>query len=162
SPYGNNMAFTKAMFEKHGLFRTELGPQPGSKIRDEDTEFGLRVLAGGDRICYEPTAVLYHAVPPERRRKDYFLSWWLDEARAEIRLGGVRRDAKWQLMGVPSYFFRRIVRWSLAWLLSVNPAHRFYCRTRVWWLAGAIRECYYQSADSKSHPAGAGSTNRVM
>jgi len=46
-PFGTNMAFRKSVFEKCGGFRPELGPRPGSEIRNEDTEFGARVLAAG-------------------------------------------------------------------------------------------------------------------
>jgi len=47
------MAFRKAVFEKLGGFRTDLGPRPGSAIRSEDTEFGDRVLGDGQRLWYE-------------------------------------------------------------------------------------------------------------
>ena len=47
-PFGTNMAFRKEMFEKHGGFRTDLGPRPGSQIRGEDTEFGRRLLDAGE------------------------------------------------------------------------------------------------------------------
>ncbi len=81
SPFGTNMAFRKKMFSKHGDFRTDLGPRPGSEIRNEDTEFGLRLLAAGEKLRYEPSAVVYHAVPKTRLQKRYFLKWWFDKAR---------------------------------------------------------------------------------
>src|SRR5215469_9996100 len=37
SPFGTNMAFRRSVFEKYGGFRTDLGPRPGSEIRNEDT-----------------------------------------------------------------------------------------------------------------------------
>ena len=84
-PFGNNMAFQKKMFNKYGCFRTDLGPQPGSEIRSEDTEFGGRLLAAGERLRYEPSAVVYHSVPENRLQKKYFLAWWFDKARADLR-----------------------------------------------------------------------------
>src|SRR5438445_7610660 len=56
-PFGTNMAFRKSMFEKYGGFRTDLGPRPGSEIRSEDSEFGGRLLAAGERLRYEPSAL---------------------------------------------------------------------------------------------------------
>ena len=50
-PFGTNMAFQKKLFEKYGGFRTDLGPRPGSEIRNEDTEFGERVLRPASRCA---------------------------------------------------------------------------------------------------------------
>ena len=80
------------MFEKYGGFRTDLGPRPGSEIRSEDTEFGWRLLAAGERLRYEPSAVVYHSVSGESASdKQYFLAWWFDKARAEH--SGIRDSA---------------------------------------------------------------------
>ena len=51
APYGTNMAFRRAMFDKYGAFRTDLGPIPGSQIRNEDTEFGRRLMKAGERLA---------------------------------------------------------------------------------------------------------------
>lgn len=145
APYGNNMAFRREMFAKYGAFRTDLGPQPGSEIRDEDTEFGCRVLAGGERVRYEPAAVVYHAVPAARVTQSYFLKWWFDKARADVRQHGVAADTRWRVAGAPAYLYRRLLRWAIQWLLSVTPSHRFWCKSRVWWVAGSIYECRHAS-----------------
>ena len=50
-PFGTNMAFHRRVFEKYGTFRTDLGPGLNGKIRNnEDTEFGRRLLAAGERL----------------------------------------------------------------------------------------------------------------
>jgi len=67
-PFGANMAFRKEMFARYGPFRTDLGPFPNNKIGFEDTEFGRRLMAGGERLRYIPTAVVYHEVPEYRVR----------------------------------------------------------------------------------------------
>ena len=74
APYGTNMAFHKKMFEKYGLFRTDLGPSPNREIPrpNEDTEFGRRLIAAGERLYYEPSAVVHHPVPQERLKREYF------------------------------------------------------------------------------------------
>ena len=56
------------MFEKHGLFRTDLGPSPDRNIPrpNEDTEFGRRLMAAGEHLRYEPSAIAYHPVLENR------------------------------------------------------------------------------------------------
>ena len=150
-PFGTNMAFRKEMFEKHGGFRTDLGPRPGSEIRNEDTEFGARLLAHGERVRYEPSAVVYHAVSEDRVRKKYYLDWWFDKGRADIRQFGIPHDA-WCILGIPLYLFRRVAVWTLRWMVSLDPPGRFQSKLAVWAKAGEILECYRRSpAEMKAH-----------
>lgn len=157
APFGTNMAFRKAAFEKYGGFRADLGPRPGSEIRNEDTEFGQRVLRGGEKLGYVPSAVVYHEVAERRLRKEYFLAWWFDKARADVRQNGVPRRA--QLLGVPLYLARRLMVWSVRWMAALTPSSRFACKLKVWGLVGEIRECYRLSrsrelpANSSARPA---------
>ena len=148
-PFGTNMAFRKAMFQKYGGFRTDLGPQPCSMIRGEDTEFGRRLLAAGERLRYEPSAVVYHAVPESRVQKEYFLAWWFDKARADIRAFGIRPCTKLCVSGIPLVLFRTLAVWTLRWMVAVAPARRFSCKLKVWGLAGKILECYHWSSNAK-------------
>jgi len=145
APFGTNMAFRRKMFEKYGGFRVDLGPQPGSEIRNEDTEFGLRLLAAGERFWYEPAAIVYHAMPAERIRQRYFLDWWFDKARADIRQYGVPQDTRWRIAGIPAYLFRRLIRWGTLSVLNFEASSRFTCKTKLWSITGAIVECYQQS-----------------
>lgn len=145
APFGANMAFQKRLFEKYGDFRTDLGPRPGSEIRSEDTEFGDRLLAAGELLFYQPSAIVYHSVPQERVQKKYFLAWWFDKARADIRASRIPADAKWFVAGVPLYLFRRLAAWTLRWLVASRPAERFSCKLKVWGVAGTILECFLQS-----------------
>jgi len=141
-PFGTNMAFRRDVFARFGDFRRDLGPQPGSEIRSEDTEFGLRVLRGGGRLWYEPAAVVYHAVPSHRVSESYFLKWWFDKGRADIREFGSETEQHLSLFGVPLVLFRRLVVWAVRWALSLAPARRFDCKTKVWWLAGKVKESF--------------------
>jgi glycosyltransferase involved in cell wall biosynthesis len=149
-PFGTNMAFQKRLFEKYGGFRTDLGPRPGSEIRNEDTEFGERVLKAGERLRYEPSAVVYHVIPQKRMRKDYFLDWWFDKGRAEIRQCGIPRDTRWFVAGVPLYMLRRLAKWTVGWIIAVDPSLRFSNKVNIWVTAGRIRECYRQSRGSNA------------
>lgn len=143
SPFGNNMAFHKSMFEKHGGFRTDLGPRFGSKgpQKSEDSEFGMRLLTRGERFRYEPSAIVYHAVPQNRAKKSYFLAWWFDKVRADIRVEGIPDETRWFVCGVPLYLFRRLLFWSLQWIITFKPSDRFECKLKAWTKVGQITEC---------------------
>lgn len=141
APFGTNMAYRREMFSKHGSFRTDLGPQPGFEMKNEDVEFGSRLLAGGEHLWYEKSAVVYHSMPLSRIQPAYFLSWWHIKSRAEIREHGIRKGTKWFLAGVPIYLLRALCAWTLRWIFSIDPGRRFSRKVKVWSLAGMIDEC---------------------
>ncbi len=151
APFGNNSAYRKVMFEKHGGFRNDLGPHADSQDpqKSEDSEFGVRLLAAGEKFRYEASAVLYHSVPRDRIQKKYFQAWWFDKARADIRAFGSPRDTQWYVAGIPAYFFRRILVWTLRWFAAFDPSVRFECKLKVWGIAGSILECYRMSHETK-------------
>jgi GT2 family glycosyltransferase len=147
APYGTNMAFRKEIFAKYGLFRTDLGPRPGSEIRNEDTELGRRLLAAGERLLYVPSAVVYHEVPEHRTTKKFLLKRWFDYGRAEIR----ERKTKPKIWGIPRRYFRvanyilRILpRKTLYWLRTRDPKERFSSKCSVWRAAGELVEIWCQ------------------
>jgi glycosyltransferase involved in cell wall biosynthesis len=145
APFGTNMAFRKEMFLKHGNFRTDLGPRPGSEIRNEDTEFGARLLAAGERFWYEPAAVVYHPVADTRVTKSYLLTWWFDKARADVRELGATQETNSSIAGIPTYIFPRFAAWIARWMVSASPARRFTCKVKVWSTAGTMTEYYRKS-----------------
>jgi glucosyl-dolichyl phosphate glucuronosyltransferase len=148
-PYGANMAYRKEMFAKHGPFRTDMGPSADRNIPrpNEDTEFGRRIMAAGERLRYEPSAVVYHPVPKNRIRKDYFLTWWFDYGRASIREIGRRPDIwgiqrrYWSIGKIGGTVLTLRV---LKWTLNPIPSKRFFCKCFVWMTAGQIAEIYRQ------------------
>lgn len=145
-PFGANMAFRKEMFIKYGHFRTDLGRSPGNLMSNEDTEFGHRLLSGGEQLRYEPAATIYHPISENRLQKKYFLAWWYDKGRADIRTFGVR-PAKWYLSGIPLYLFRNLAVWTFRWMVATRPGMRFQRKLTVWGKVGEITECYRQAID---------------
>jgi len=141
-PFGTNMAFQRKVFEKYGGFRTDLGPQPGSEIRSEDSEFGHRLLVAGEQLRYEPSAIVYHSVPQNRLQKPYFLAWRFDKGRAEIRQFGIPTETRWLVAGIPLYLFRRFAVWTVRWMIAIEPSRRFSNKLKTWSVAGQILECY--------------------
>jgi glucosyl-dolichyl phosphate glucuronosyltransferase len=144
-PFGANMAYRKVMFTKYGGFRTDLGRCGQNMIGNEEIEFAQRLLTAGERLRYEPSAVVHHPVLEDRLTKEYHLAWWFGQARSDVKMSGVLPGTKLLLCGVPFYLFRRLARWTVQWLVSVRPANRFYCKLIAWGLAGEIFERYQRS-----------------
>ena len=144
APYGTNMAFRREAFSRYGDFRTDLGPRPGSELRNEDTEFGGRVLAGGDRLRYAPSAVVYHPVPEERVRKSFFRARWFTLGRAEVRENGPQI----RMSEIPRHY-RSTLREFLSQMRKSfrarDPQERFGRRCIAWRLAGTLVEAWSQA-----------------
>ena len=144
APYGANMAFRKSAFDKYGGFRLDLGPRPGSQLRNEDIEFGRRLLKAGERLRYEPLAVVYHPVPERRITKEFFLSWWFDFGRASV----IERDEHPDVCGVPWDFLslmRRCLEISLMgvrWTFARSASMRFFWRCMIWKQVGMMNELH--------------------
>jgi glucosyl-dolichyl phosphate glucuronosyltransferase len=139
APFGTNMAFRREMFDHYGVFRTDLGPRPGSEVRNEDTEFGRRLMAGGERLYYVPSAVVYHEVHPDRVRKEFFLRWWFDHGRGAIREAGVPGATEILKLILTT------VKTALGSVLSPDRQRRFYRRCMLWQTAGRLFEAWHQA-----------------
>ncbi len=159
APIGANMAYRREAFERHGLFRTDLGRTGGNLTACEDTEFGQRLLLCGERLRYEPSAVVYHPVPADRIRKGYLLAWAFARGRSDILMSGVPPETRWFIAGVPLYLVRRLGRWSVEWLLALNPQTRFSSRMKVSGIAGAIQACHQLSRSPREKFEGVAPTS---
>ena len=139
-PYGANMAFRKEMFGRYGHFRTDLGPRPNSEMRFEDTEFGRRLMAGGERLRYVPSAIVYHEVHESRVRKEFFLAWWFDFGRGSVRETGKSLNTS-EILKI----LARTLLTTPRWVLTVGSQRRFYLKCRIWYEVGKIVEIYHQA-----------------
>lgn len=141
APFGANMAFRKSMFEKYGTFRTDLGHKGSSLICNEDTEFAERLMADGERLCYVPSAVVSHRVPPERLTKGYFRAWWFAHGRSVARQAG-KQFPLWKILLNDLGQFERKMHWMFSvnrrWFLS--PQGRFFCEVHAIQTVGRIVE----------------------
>jgi glycosyltransferase involved in cell wall biosynthesis len=129
-PFGTNMTFRREMFERYGNFRTDLGRCANQLMSNEDTEFGRRLISGGERLRYEPSAVVYHPVPEARINKEHFLEWWFEKGRSDAR----------ELATSPLKLFCSFLAWIVRWTVATDPALRFYCKLVVWEKAGTLME----------------------
>jgi glycosyltransferase involved in cell wall biosynthesis len=141
-PYGANMAFRKEMFQKHGGFRADLGRIGNNLLSGEDTEFGRRLLDAGERLWYEPSAIVYHTTQEDRLKKEYFLTWWFAYGRTLVRQDGRRPP----ILGIPRGYFSmarlgtRLAGNTIRWMLAIRPEKRFFSKVIVWMTVGQIAE----------------------
>ena len=170
APFGCNMAFRRSMFETHGLFRVDLGPcetSDGSPWQrgglpiwtanrpprmGEDSEFCQRLLDRGEALYYEPAAVVHHWVAADRLRKQYFLAWWFEKGRAEVRQVGAKPGTRLYLGRIPAYHLRSMAVWTARWLLGLGPRNRFRSKLLVWKKLGETLEFYRGMAKPPSGP----------
>jgi glucosyl-dolichyl phosphate glucuronosyltransferase len=147
-PFGANMAFRKEMLSKYGEFRTDLGRVGMELLSGEDTEFGRRLIAGGERLRYEPSAITLHPVEKNRATRRYFLSWWFNKGRTDVRdfwtltnIGKVS-DIPWQV-------FRGAAVEAIRWIFTTEPCLRFICLLKIWTYAGQFSEYFRQTYKAK-------------
>jgi len=151
-PYGTNMAFRKEMFEKYGGFRADLGRCRDSLIGNEDIEFGRRLMVAGERLRYEPSAIVYHSIVEERLNKKYFRSWWFAFGRAQMREKGPRP----KVFGIPRYYFslpnialRSFLPQVVRSLLARDPQERFSRQCNAYWIAGNMAEIWNMARNGR-------------
>jgi glycosyltransferase involved in cell wall biosynthesis len=152
-PFGANMAFRKEVFDRLGGFRTNLGRCGKRLLSNEDTEFGRRLLAAGRRLRYEPSAVTYHPVEEYRLRKAYYLQWWFNKGRSDVREIGVQPHGM-QVFGIPFKVLRGFAAGMVRWAIALDPTQRFICKLQVWVCAGQAFESCCQRLTKQKEPGG--------
>lgn len=156
-PYGANMTYRKKMFGLYGPFRTDLGASPNREVprSNEETEFGRRLLAAGERMRYEPSAIVYHPIPENGIRKNYFLDWYFDYGGAMVR----EWDCGPDIPGIsrrPFTFFKfsgtSLPISILPWAVTLNRQRRFFRKCWVWATRGQIVGIHLQWRGAKGQP----------
>jgi glucosyl-dolichyl phosphate glucuronosyltransferase len=145
-PIGANMAVTRAIVNRIGGLRVDLGKLEGSLRTGEDHEFFLRMLAAGFRGVYEPSAIVHHWVPRERLTRDYFRRWLYQNGRDVAQLEAHAAGPRPHVLGVPQYLWAQGVAdlyRTLKCGLAGDAAGRFAAATRLLWVAGYVRECWF-------------------
>jgi len=141
-PLGANSAFKRGLFLKYGIFRLDLGVR-GSEhtITCDDTEFGERLIRGGEKIVYCPTAIVYHPVDPKRTTRKYFLSWYYYNGVSLTRTAGLPSHGPFWL-GVPRWLYRELLANLAKWMLTAPGKLRFQRKLRAYRSIGNIAESY--------------------
>ena len=82
-PGGGNAAYRKVVFEKVGLFNTELGRKGSALLASEEKDIFDKMKAQGMQVLYLPTPVLHHIIPQAKLEEDYFNRLTLQIGRSE-------------------------------------------------------------------------------
>jgi glycosyltransferase involved in cell wall biosynthesis len=141
-PLGANCAFRKDIFKKYGVFRLDLGVN-GSRhtVTCDDTEFGERLIRGGEKIAYCPDAIIYHPVDPYRTTKKYFLSWYYYNGVSLTRTAGLPNEGIFWV-GAPRWLYRELLTNFAKWMLTLPGERRFHRKLRTYRSVGNIVESY--------------------
>lgn len=71
-PGTGHACFRKILFTKYGAFDTTLGRKGNSLMGAEDKDFFLRLMNGGEKCYYLPSAKIYHHIPAYKLTNDFF------------------------------------------------------------------------------------------
>ena len=139
-PLGANSAFRKQVFQKFGLFRLDLGVTGSSHtLTCDDTEFGERLIRGGEKIVYSPSAIIYHPVDPYRITKKYFLSWYYYDGVSLTRMAGVSKEGVFWF-GAPRWLYREMLTNFAKWVCTLEGKSRFRYKLLTYRSVGKIVE----------------------
>ena len=83
-PFGLNMAFQKHVFEKVGGFNPRLGRIGSNLLSNEEADIFYRISQAGLKTSYNPDALLYHRIPPDRTRTEWVLERYYWQGISEI------------------------------------------------------------------------------
>jgi glucosyl-dolichyl phosphate glucuronosyltransferase len=135
---GANMALRKGIVQKYGPYRSDLN-RINSLLGGEDTEYCRRLMSGGERLMYIPTAIVYHPVDERRTTRKYTQSFGFHYGRWSIRVDGVPPQAKC-FFGVPRYLFPVALKYFAKWTLSVGVKQRFFYKLELCHTLGQMAE----------------------
>ena len=82
-PGGGNAAYRKVVFDKVGIFNTELGRKGNLLLASEEKDIFDKMHALGMQVLYLPTPVLHHIIPQAKLEEDYFNRLTLQIGRSE-------------------------------------------------------------------------------
>jgi glycosyltransferase involved in cell wall biosynthesis len=123
-PLGANMAMRRAIFERTGGFRPDLGRSSGRLVLGQEVpELLMRVRAAGFRGAYQPAMALSHHVPARRLTRKYFRRWWFGKGISRAALerglrvtdGGLDLSVVPHVLRVPRAMYGSAVRDLAAW-----------------------------------------------
>lgn len=138
-PFGANMGFRRAVFDRIGDFDVELGRHGTATVGGEEWDLFQRLLAVGGKVMYFPAARVHHEIPRERIRKSYFRRWRFENSRHQARLHDVPGDRR--ILGIPPYLLLQTfdsIRRAI-WARATAPADEgFHKEMLVCHFFGAI------------------------
>jgi glycosyltransferase involved in cell wall biosynthesis len=152
-PVGSNMFVRKSLFDRYGLFRTDLGYAGGAAVGGEDSEISFRFMTAKERVLYYPRATVYHPIRQDQLTKSVFRRGYFNHGRGWARFidpppGSVR------YWNVPRYQLRHAAAALFRFALSnifLPAGERFRQKAGFLFLFGMIAG-YYEDRHRTAPP----------
>ena len=109
-PGGGNAAYRADVFEKTGLFNTDLGRKGDSLMGAEEKDIFDKMCSYGMRFMYLPEMILHHIIPQKKLERDYFdrLTWQI----------GLSERQRTKALGTGKYI-NRLAKEAVKWLCTL-------------------------------------------
>lgn len=116
--WGANFAVKSEMFEKYGLFDSNLGRIPRKLYSGEETEFLQRLQNAGEKILYYPLSIIYHCISAHKMSKRYFRKWNFDFGECK---GMYKKDMKhFKFLNIYSRTSKKMLRDIIVSVLKIG------------------------------------------
>lgn len=132
-PFGANLAFRRAVFDRVGLFDPHLGRKGHVLAGGEEIDVLMRIVRGGGRIVYFPEARVRHKVEAFRLSKRYFRRWRYQCSRNEAATLEIPQGRS--VFGVPVYILRQLAAsaWKTLVMKLREPADVAFRQEMIVW-----------------------------
>ena len=122
---GANFSCKRDVFDKIGLFRTDIGP--GKAVMGDDTEFINRMVKAGMTLYYCGQSFVWHPVPSERITLVYIARWNMMVGRYRFMIddkGELKKNVVcW--FGVPRYLINSIISQTARTIFFIFDRKKF-------------------------------------
>lgn len=119
-PIGGNMGIRRSAIEKYGMFNPELGRTGKSLLGGEEKDLIKRMRDGGEKIYYNPGAVIYHIIPEDRFSDEYF-----DRVTKMIGVSERIRTLAESETSYKKRLISELIKWEATLFLSIWYTLRF-------------------------------------
>lgn len=149
-PLGANMGTSRALIERIGGFRNELGRSRGKRVLGQEVpELLTRARAAGLRGLYLPEMSVDHHIPASRLTRQYYRRWWMGKGYSKSVLEALQPVTEMGLDlrqvphigSVPRFMLGDAVRDGIAMVsaaLRGDLTERMRREMRLMYLAGFI------------------------
>ncbi len=139
---GGNAVFRRSVFDRVGLYSTELGRSGKGLLSEEDAELFRRIVAANLHGIFVPDLIIFHHVPPERLTPRYHRRWcfWRGVSQG-ILARKAQQEPVPHLLGVPRYRLGRALRTLTHLVAHPTPtlsSQRLNSELSLWDLAGFV------------------------
>jgi glucosyl-dolichyl phosphate glucuronosyltransferase len=129
--YGANFSVRRDIFDKVGLFNTNLGRKGSALLGGEEVDLQIRMAKTSEVIIYNPEICVIHKIEAERVTKKYFRRWYTYSGRSLAEKIGLNGRS---LFRVPLWVWRSCLGSLYNWFKSalvLRSADAFYAELNL-------------------------------